>query len=209
MDKDSIFINTKQIDRLVIELKGFHKEVGEATCNALNRTIDHVITKVGQIVPKAYAIKAAEVKESFRGNVKRPSKTNLNVSIESRGHTLSFAHFPHLPQTPVIAQSLGSTHIKARVKVKIKKSSGNVPSKTGFIAKTGAKSADKVPFNVFHRIGKSRLPIAPIRTLSIPQMITNENVEEQILAAAQKKFDERLEHEIIYKMTSMDKKIRG
>lgn len=200
MAKQDIFANTKQLDRLTLELKGFEDKVGEATYHALNRTIDQVITKVGRIVPQSYAIKPKEVKESFKGGIKRPSKTDLTASITSRGHTLSFAHFPYTPKKP-------RKQAKS-VMVSIKKSNGKVLSRNGFVATTGAKSEAKTQFNVFMRLGKERLPIAPIRTLSIPQMITNENVGEQIKNFASDKLSDRLEHEIIRAMTSTGNNIK-
>lgn len=198
-----IFVDTKQIDRLVIELKGFDKEVGEATRLALDRTMDHVVTKAGQVVSKLYAIKSGEVKESFKGGIKKPSRSNLSASVTSVGHTLSIAHFPHSPN--VAAK-------RAIIKVKIKKSEGSKAITTipkPFIASTGAKTDDKVQFNVFKRIGKHRLPIKVVRTLSVPQMITNENVGNQIQEVATQKLNERLEHEIIRQMTTMQNKIGG
>lgn len=205
MTKDPIFIDTKQIERLAIELKGFEAEVATATVSALNRTIDYTVTQVGRIVPKEYAIKASEVKASFKGGIKRPSANSLEASITSTGHTLSLAHFPHSPMVPP------SKKRKYAVKATIKRAGGRKPINTEpkpFIMTTGAKSDDKVQFNIFRRLGKARLPVTVIRTLSIPQMITNEKVAEQIQKAANEKMAERLEHEIIYRMTSIGKRIR-
>lgn len=205
MPNVTLQINTKQVDRLASELKEFPKEVGEATRLALNRTIDHAITKAGQIVPKYYAIKSSEVKASFSGGVKKPTKTNLTASVTSVGHTLSFAHFPYTPKTP---KRGGKSVFQNVVMVTIKKNKGKVMSTKGFVATTGAKSEEKTQFNVFKRLGNKRLPIAPIRTLSIPQMITAEGVDKQIVDAASSKFEERLEHEIIRQMTAMGNAIR-
>lgn len=205
MAKDPIIIDTKQIERLAIELKDFEGEVAAATASALNRTIDYTITQVGRIVPKEYAIKASEVKASFKGGIKRPSSNSLEASITSTGHTLSLAHFPHSPMAPPAKKR------KYAVKATIKRAGGRKPINTDpkpFVATTGAKSADKVQFNIFRRLGEKRLPITVIRTLSVPQMITNEKVAEAIQKAANEKMVERLEHEIIYRMTSIGKKIR-
>ncbi|EGW39165.1 phage tail protein [Desulfosporosinus sp. OT] len=205
MAKQDITIDTKQLNRLTIELKGFENKVGIATYHALQRTIDQTITQVGRIVPKAYAIKAKEVKESFAGGIKRPTISDLTASITSRGHTLSLAHFPFTPTKPQISGR------RRRVAVTIKKSGGKKTINTSplpFIATTGAQSPDKTQFNVFRREGKARLPIHVLRTLSVPQMITNENVGEQIQEFAAAKLDERLEHEITRAMTSMSESIR-
>lgn len=203
MANGPILIDTKKIDRLAIELKGFEVEVAESTYHAINRTLDHVVTKVGQIIPKTYAIKASEVKESFKGGIKKPSKTNLSASLTSKGHTLSLVHFPHTPKSP--------QGKKTKIKVKIKKADGSKEVKTkpkAFLASTGALSEDKIQYNIFHRTGKERLPIIVPRTLSIPQMITNEGVADQIQKIATQKLAERLEHEITNRMTSMSKRVK-
>lgn len=203
MGRTTITVDTKQIDRLAAELKGFEKEVAEATYHALNRTVDHVVTQVGRIIPQAYAIKQKEVKDSLKKN--KPGKTSLEASVASSGHTLSFAHFPFTPKT---AKRSKRSAFDTAVMVTIKKPKGKIISRKGFVASTGAKGEEKTQFNVFRRLGKSRLPIAPIRTLSIPQMITNEKVAEQVQQSAQEKLEERIDHEITRIMTSMEKEIR-
>lgn len=200
----TITIDTAPIERLARELKGFEKEVAEATRLALNRTVDYTLTQAARHVSQAYAIKQKEVKDSF--SVAKPSKTDLAAKLTSWGHTLSFAHFPFTPKT---AKRSRRSVFDTMVTVIIKKPKGKIISKKGFVASTGAKDKEKVQFNVFKRLGKERLPIAPIRTLSIPQMITNEQVAGKIQAAAQAKMEERLEHEIIRIMTGMQKNIKG
>lgn len=202
MAERGIFVDTRQVNRLTIELRGFERQVGVATYHALQRTIDQTITQIGRIVPRAYAIKAKEVKESFAGGIKRPTSNDLTASITSKGHTLSLAHFPFTPKTP---------RIKRNVAVTIKKSGGKKIVNTNplpFVATTGARSTDLTQFNVFRREGRARLPIKVLRTLSIPQMITNENVGEQIQTFATERLNSRLEHEITRAMTTMSESIR-
>lgn len=205
MAKQDITVDVKKLDRLTIELKGFEEKVGIAAYRALNRTIDSAITQVGRIVPKSYSIKAREVKESFEGGIERPTLKNLTASITSRGHTLSMAHFPHTPKKPPAQKGK-----RYKVKVTIKKDGGQKVLNTSplpFVASTGAKSPDKIQFNIFRREGEARLPIVVPRTLSIPQMITSDKVADQVQEQAVKKFNERLEHEIIWAMTSAAKSV--
>jgi len=198
-----IRIDTTQLERLTKELKGFEKEVGIAAYHALNRTIDQVITFVARTVKSNYAItdNQAEIKKTFSGGIKRPTYSDLTASLTSRGRTLSFAHFKYSPKKRAKKKA-------PPVKVTIIKGK-QVTSKKGFIASTGAKSADKIQSNVFHRLGKKRLPIAPIRTLSIPQMISNEKTSNQIQEFATNKFNERLEHEITRAIMSIGRKVKG
>ncbi len=204
MSNSLIDIDTSQIKRLTEELKGYEKEVAEATRLALNRTIDFAITTAGREVSTLYAITAKEVKNSFKGGIKKPTTTKLEASILSRGHTLSLAHFPFTPKTSKRGKK---SVFQNAVFAKIKKARGSVLVKNGFVGSTGATSAEKTQYNVFKREGKARLPITPIRTLSIPQMITNDEVGEKISKAASEKLNERLEHEIIRIMTSTQKKV--
>lgn len=203
MGKGLIQIDTRQIDLLSVELQSFPKQTQTAMYHALKRSLDQTKNEIGRIVPKEYAIKSKEVKESFNGGVNYPTKENLEASLISTGKSLSFAHFPFTPKTAVRKGK------RAVVKVTIKKSRPKVASKVGFTASTGAKSEDKVQFNVFRRLGKERFPISPIRTLSIPQMITAEGMEEKIQSFALEKFEQRLEHEMNRAMDRIQDKMKG
>ena len=131
----TINIDTKQIERLAKELKGFEKEVAEATYHALNRTVDHVYTQIGRIVPQSYAIKKKDVTDSLKKN--KPSRSKLEASVTSTGHTLSFAHFPYTPKTPKRSKR---SVFETAVMVTIKKSKGKILSRKGFVASTGEKA---------------------------------------------------------------------
>lgn len=203
MGKDLIQIDTRQIDLLSVELQSFPKQTQTAMYHALKRSLDQTKNEIGRIVPKEYAIKSKEVKESFNGGVNYPTKENLEASLTSTGKRLSFAHFPFTPKTAVRKGK------RAVVKVTIKKSRPKVASKVGFTARTGAKSEDKVQFNVFRRLGQERFPISPIRTVSIPQMITAEGMEEKIQSFALEKFEQRLEHEMNRAMDRIQDKMKG
>jgi hypothetical protein len=198
-----VLIDTGRIETLIVELRGFEREVGEATYHALNRTMDQVITQIGRIVPKDYAIKAKEVKDSFRGGIKRPTRSNLEASLTSKGNALSLAHFPHSPSTP--------SSRKYKVKATIKKNGGRKiiqSTPKPFVMTTGARSAEGMQYNIFKREGAERLPVKVLRTLSIPQMITNENLTEEIQNFATDKFNERLQHEIERSMLSIGGRLR-
>lgn len=198
-----LFIDTKQIDRLTFELKEFPEEVAIATYHALRRTMDQVVTQTGRIVTKSYSIKARDVKDSFKGGIKKPTKSDLSASLTSRGHTLSLVHFSHTPKV--------QGNKKYKVKVTIKRDKGRQTVNTNplpFIASTGAKSSEKIQYNFFRREGSSRLPIKVIRTLSVPQMISNAKVADQIQKAAAEKLNERHEHEIIRAMTTSGNRIK-
>lgn len=208
MAKDNIFVDTKQLNKIAIELKSLEKEVPGAVASALNRTVDHINTNIARMVTQEYAIKVGDVKKTIKKN--KASRGELSASLVSKGHTLSFAHFPYTPKKLS----------RKKVKVTIKRSSGKVSSKAGFVAPTGAESEDKIQYNVFKRLGKFKIAdkgshegewremIAPIRTLSVPQMIGNVNIKAQIQEEAQKKLNERIEHEIAWRLDNAAKNIK-
>ncbi len=189
MAKGDIFVDTKQINQVTIGLKSLEKQMPGAAASAINRTVDYVNTKLARIVVAEYAIKASDVKGTIKKN--KASKSNLSASLTSRGHTLSMSHFPFTPKQPGIRKA---------VKVKIKKNSGMKAINTdpkAFVQKM------KNSLNVYKRVGKERKPVVVLRTISVPQMISNEKVEQAIQQEAGKKLVERIEHEIEYRLNKI------
>lgn len=202
MSKDSIFVDTKQLNKIGIELKGFEKQMPGAVSSALNRTISHINTKVGKIVSTEYVVNQKDVKDALKRK-KLAKKGELSASLMYVGSTLSLAHFQFTPKAPQGKK-------KYKVKVKIKRQEGKKVVSTdprAFIATTGALTEEKTQYNVFRRIGDKRLPITVIRTLSIPQMIGNGKVEVEVQEIANKKLNERIEHEINWRLDKIKKKI--
>lgn len=198
-----ITVDTKELKRLVIGTKNFEKEIAGAIASALNRTVDFVNTRVGRIVTGVYAIKGADVKKTIRKY--KAQKGDLSAKLQSKGHPLSLAHFPHRPETTIISRSLGVKHPKAQVKVKVKKGSmQNLKvAPNAFLQKANGT------YNIFKRVGQERKPIVVLKTLSIPQMITNETVGVDIQKLAQDKMNERIAHEVDFRLSKLQKSLGG
>jgi hypothetical protein len=200
MATGKITIDVSSLNKVGKELKGLEKQMPGAIASALNRALDHGVTQIAKIVPKVYSIKQSEVKAAIKKNP--ASKGDISANIVIKGGRLTFVHFPFTPKLP---------NTKRKVKVKIK-NGGKKEVKTNpsaFIAPTGAKSADKVQYNVFVRKGQKRLPITVLRTLSIPQMVENESVQPIISEAMTNKLNERIDHEIKYRLDKAAKNIKG
>lgn len=204
MPSENITIDISSLNKIASGLSNFQKEMPGAVASSLNRTVDFMNTRIGRLVASEYVIKVSEVKKTITKIKAR--KGDMKAGLKSTGHTLSLAHFPYKPNDPLLARML-SIRYGTPIKVKIKKREGYKEIKTTrkpFIASTGAKSADKVQFNVFKRIGRGKSrTIAPLRTLSVPQMIQNVNVGNNIQKAAAKKLEERVEHEIEYRLSKL------
>lgn len=197
MPSENITIDVSSLNKIAKGLNGFQSEIPGAVASSLNRTLDFMYTRIGRLVTAEYEIKVKDVKDTI---VKiKASKGDMKAGLKSTGGTLSFAHFKFTPGVP---------GTKRLVKVKIKKKDGykviNTTRKP-FIMTTGAMSVDKVQYNVFKRIGdgKNKTNVAPLRTLSVPQMIQSVNVGNAIQEAASKKLEERIEHEIEYRLNKV------
>lgn len=208
MDSSIIQIDTSKLEKLANEFKGFEKQVGIAAIRTLRKTADSTLGMTCKYVSEEYKIKQKDVRETFKNGKKYPANSGkLEASLTSTGRRLSFAHFPFTPKTDKRAKK-GESIFKSSVFVTIKASKGPILSKKGFVATTGAKSADKVQFNVFKRLGSERLPIAPIRTLSIPQMITNEKIDVKVSRFATQKFENTIESELMYELNKLGDRIK-
>lgn len=192
---ESFYIDTKEIKSIRVKLDGLKKEIPAATASALNRTLDYTATQIGREVTKTYSIKASLVKKTLRKN--RASKTKLNAYISSTGHTLSLANFPHSPKAPWKGGGAKPRSVTVKIKQGSNKQISTSPK--AFIAPTGG-GPDTVQYNVFRRTGEGRLPITVIRTLSVPQMIGEKDTINRIQKAAEKKLEERIKHEIEYRI---------
>lgn len=213
--KGAIVVDTRQIDKLAMELRGFEKEVAMAAWSALTRTRYHVITVVGREVAKVYNIKASEIKLPSNQKEKRtsvvkifikmPDVDDLSTSIEYTGRTLTMMHFGIKPLEKFGLPTKVTPEMP--VKVKIKKRGGYKKIKSNpkpfvFMFPTNKN------LNVWHRTGKKFYPIEPFRTLSVPQMITNADIGDKIAKAAEEMLGKRLVHEIIRVMTTKSTRVQ-
>lgn len=156
--------------------------------------------KITKAVTGVYAIKTAEVREAGERAKKTAQKTigkqigsirMDGLSLTYQGRRLTLAHFNPYP---------GGKPTKRKYKVKAtifkgKRVTINGKGTPPFVAPTSRKDAG-APWIPFARVGKERLPIAPIRTVSIPQMLENEKVAEVINAEKNKLVLKRFQYHL-------------
>jgi hypothetical protein len=180
----NLVIDTKQVKRVAIELQKIPGQIPKATAQAMNRTIDHIYTQTSREVRKDYAIKDKDVKSTLRKVKATPGR--LGGAVISTGRTLTlYNHFRVSPANPTSGR-------KYKIKVTIRKGSPE------FI-KTDPKPFIATANNakqVMKREGRARKPITVLRSLSVPQMISNEKVMNSIQESAQVMLEKRIEHEI-------------
>ena len=180
--------------KLLGDLKGLNKDVDKA----ISRTVADCKTRAPAQVTKAvtavYGIKSSEVTaagKAAKGGAKTVGAIKVKgVSVDSvqliyKGRLLTPTHFS---MTPKKRPEAGK---KYTVKAAIFKGQKKVLGSSVFLASSGAAGTTEIPFK---RITKKRLPIEAVRTVSIPQMITNEKVAEDIQARIDELLTKRLQH---------------
>jgi hypothetical protein len=180
----NIIIDTKQVKQVAIELQKLPGQIPKATAQALNRTIDHIYTQTSREVRKDYTIKDKDVKGTLKKVKATPGR--LGGSVISKGRTLTlYHHFKVSPSNPGNGR-------RYQLKVTVKKGKPE-------IIKTDPKPFIAIANNskqVMKRVGKARKPITVLRSLSVPQMISNEKTMQSIQEFAQVMLEKRVEHEI-------------
>lgn len=178
-------IDTKEMEKALKKLSMFPKEMNKATSAAINRTLSFANKRMKQEVRKEYAIKSGEIQSTI--NIKRAKPSNLTGIVISSGSRLTLGRF---------SKNAGNWTKNKPVKVKVKKTGTkkvNTDPKA-FVANLNGNN------HIVKRVGKERYPIKVLRTVSVPQMLSNEKVNTKVMDEAQEKLQERVEYEINYRM---------
>lgn len=184
----SFYVDTRGLSSIRIDLQSISKQIPGATKSALNRTVDFAATKTVKEVTNEYTIKGKSVKSTMK-KVKAKG-SSLYAYISSRGGEIPLGKFQHTPRKY-------SRRAKV-VKVKVKKSGGYkaVNTKPGaFVQKIYGDD-----FDIYKRKGNKKMPVIKLKSLSVPQMINNEKVIKNIQDAAAQKLQERVNHEIEWRL---------
>lgn len=182
------------------QINSMHKD----SAKVINRTIGDFKTRgpgwVSQEVVREYNIKKKDVNENKKG-VKNAGKIRVggvsldNIEILYQGRVLTPTHFDMKPTAPVPWYECYWNYEEANtVTMKVfKKGSRKALGHKVFLARSGGAGTTYIPFQ---REGRKRLPIQSIKTVSVPQMITNETVEENIYKRISEELGKRLDHNL-------------
>lgn len=164
-------------------------------------------------VSKVYGVKKAEISGGELGSVNVTGKTLKDVKITYTGRTLTPTHFGMTPKTPgQNAYTLKAQIIKGqkatlgKVKKLTKKQraalgknftrSGtqNSTSSPIMLMHTGNTKTGGTNYIPFQRQSVRRDDIKPIKTISLPQMVSSERTKDNIQQAINEGLQKRLEH---------------
>lgn len=187
-----------------VKTPDFSKMLGELKGKDLEKVIKRTVAdcksrgpaQVTKAVTAVYGIKSSEVTEAGKG-AKRGAKTVGSISVSGvsvdnvqftyMGRLLTPVHFS---MTPKKRPEGGK---KYTVKAAIYKGKKRVLGSGVFLAPSGSAGTTEIPFK---RTSEKRYPIEALRTVSIPQMITNERVSEDIRTRLNDLLNTRLKHNV-------------
>lgn len=190
-----IFVDTKQLKSIAVELAEFPKKVPkEVLVPALNHTVGKVNTAVKRGVAGQYVIPQKEIAKAIK--IHKASTSNPAAAVVLRGKPKGLINFK---LKPAKTQSQAGKKLKARksLSVMIKKGAGYKQigiKPAAFVAVANGTA------NVFHRKGKKSLPIERLVTLSVPQMASAKAVINPVQQIAEEHLAKRINHELHRKL---------
>lgn len=200
------------VQQSVRQLRGRSERVVERTIkDAKQRVPGWVATEVA----KQYGVDKKEIIGNKIGSMRISGSTMQDLRFTYKGRRLTPTHFKMSPTEPTGGRyTLKATIIKGqrstfgRVKKLTKKQrkalgrnfKGMNPRTSDhspiMLMHTGNAHAGGTDYIPFQRKSTSRTDVHPIKTISLPQMITNEKVAPNIYKAIDEKLGKRLEHHL-------------
>ena len=184
--KISISTNFADVAKALTEM---HKDVAsQATARAVNRTMEQAKTAMSREIRSQFNMSAAYVRDRLRIKRAYAKAGQFTVSAELVGGDGKRRS----------ANVIGFSARKASDGVSVQISRGKRKTiKGAFIGNKGR--------TVFRRVGDSRLPIEPKRTVDVPQMFTTRKVNAAVIRAIQSKLPAIFEREARYALSRFGK----
>lgn len=195
-------VSVPNFAQTVAGLEGKKKDIEKA----IKRTVADCKTRgpaqVTKAVTAVYGVKSSEVTAAGKA-AKAGAQTVGAIQID--GHAIDNIRFTysgrlltptHFSMTPKSRPAGGK---KYKVKAAVIKGQKKVLGSSVFLAPSGAAGTTEIPFK---RTTERRLPVDVIKTVSIPQMITNDKVAPDI----SKRLDELLATRLKHNMDRIAKK---
>lgn len=187
-------VKVPNFGKLVGSLKDLNKDIDKAVGRTIADCKQRGPAQVTKAVTEVYGIKKGDVTAAGKaakggaktiGSIKVSGVTIDSVQLVYKGRVLTPTHFSMKPKK---RPKRGEKYM---VTAEIFKGKEKALGSKVFLAPSGSAGTTEIPFK---RKTEKRLPIEAFRTVSIPQMITNEKVSADIKARMDELLDERLQH---------------
>lgn len=177
-----IQIKVDNVEEIKSKFGNMHKKAPSVLSRVINRVITNIKKNISVAVKKRYLVKTEDIKKTLYSS--KATSSRLAAFIKSTGTRIPLYKFKVSP-----AQPRPKTPPKS-FKARVLKSSGLKPL-PGFVAKM--KSGH---LGIFERQDGARLPIRELYGPSVPQMVGNDEVWQQIEKEANDTVQKRMEHEL-------------
>lgn len=179
----NIIIDTDELEKAMNKFPAFPKQAHGAMNASLNRTISRVVTNITKEVAVDYAVKRGQVKKTI--GVKKSNESTLRAEATVTDKRIKMGSFKFKYE---------HNRYRSPVSVKIKNSGGYVRS-------TSKPALFQARNQIYHRTPNDpKYKIGWAFTLSIPQMVSNDEVYDRIADDAHKFLLERFEIELKYRI---------
>lgn len=219
MASSSVSISIADYKKLCDNLEAINADAEKAISRTVSDFKNRAPGWVSAAVTEEYTIKKQNVKSSLKG-AKKAGTIEIsgsvvdNIQLDYRGRSLTPTHFKMSPRKPSdkrdkktrlipggniegFAGEVAAVRPIRGPKIKVEIHKGKKETLNGkyepkpFLATNGYGT-----FLPFQRKGDMRERIVSIKTTSVPQMITNEKVSEDIQKRIEEGMEKRLEHHI-------------
>lgn len=185
----TIVVDLKQIDKLSVEFIAFPTELKRAVRNSINQALNSGQKAIAVEVKKEYAIRTQRAARS-KIKLKRATLSNLNGELEVTDKRIQAKEFSHN------AQKFGGigrtgTPLKLEIKKGQKISSRHMfmPYKTGSTAQPRGRG-----IYLHNEIPIKGMQFDPVFTISVPQMVRNDEVYDGISKEMEKTYYKQHEY---------------
>lgn len=144
---------------------------------AFNRALVAGRTAATSKITKLYTVRAKDVRGTFL--MKRAAHGHLDAELISKGSALPLRAFAHNPTS----DTTGAKRKPIRVTIK----AGETYALTTSFVWRG---------NIFDRLGNSRTPIKKMVGPSVPSMLGNDDIVDEVQSVMNDTAEKRLEHEL-------------
>lgn len=182
-----LVVTSDMLGRAEKMLKGIPGAAEKAVARALNRALVSGRAEGTRAARSEYTIKASAVRADFAG-MKRARPNDLTAELAARGRPQPLSVYKFAPKSDTTGAR------RAQVRVAVKKG-GLKPLGQAFVS--GGK--------VMQRLGATRLPVEQKYGPSVPALLGNEGVAEQIMDFMLETAESRLEHEILWALEEAEK----
>ena len=187
-----IQISDRALERANNALRHVQNGFPLAVARAASRTLEGIPMDTGKETSKRYFVKSSEVRAALYQK-RKPTAGNIVGTVTFRGKRRNLANYKMTPQKPRFRANREGRKVQAPIQAGVKQAGGlksfDNDSKPGVFL---VKRAGGRYFPFIRTDGHIRSFVSP----SIPQIIGNEEVAQEVMTLAGERFEKRLIHEV-------------